>query len=121
MSSEKSTLQEQQTYIEKIDSQNNEFLSFNESRLKKLIKNTWDLLEIDNYEKKEILKKLWDEAPDFLAEIKTVENEFKWLMLNYNSENKHLICWKTKRKDEVIFWKIISFQRNKLSFIRKNR
>jgi len=49
--------------------QNERLLKTNEKTAQDFIKKSWDLLHIDNDEKKQIEKKLWDKAPEFLAEI----------------------------------------------------
>ena len=105
------TPQEQQQEDEALKLKTEEELkTFTPDKAKDFIEKTWELLTIDNAEKKEIIKNLWGEAPDFLAEIKEVDNEFKQIMLTKNNEINNLTHQEYKEREKLFFEKLLVFK-----------
>ena len=114
------SIQEQEKQDEALKLRNDEELkSFTPEKAKDLINKAWELLTIDDYEKKEILKNLWDEAPDFLAEIKNADNEFKQIMKIKNNEYQSLTSKEQEEKMNLFFEKLFIFKETNYDLLEK--
>ena len=114
------SIQEQKKQDEALKLRNEEELkSFTPEKAKDLINKAWELLTIDDAEKKEILKNLWDEAPDFLAEIKKADDEFKQIMKIKNNENQSLTVQEKEERMNLFLEKLFIFKETNYNLLEK--